>query len=1226
MSFASLVTTLFATKAPAVVRVTRSGPGSAARLALALLDKGRNVTLVAQNSAELQEYRSLLTLFSPENSCTEPSPTRVQWDHPFITVPQHPAGTGGKASWAERMAALYSLTVRRKVQGVLVTLDNFLLRLPPVDIFNEHELVLSKGMDMAPELVLEQAVDWGYTRAALVSAPGDVAMRGDILDIFCPGYAKPLRLEFFGDTLDDIRHFDPLSQRSIADINELRLLPVAPVITSRHLRKKAEAFWRKEVKDGRLSPADVAGLMRTTDAGGSGLFSGVYYENASCLENWLPPDSILLLPSERAVPESLEEAARTWSGFLENEAEVKGVRQPKSRVLRPAAEVEALFGSMSRAFFEDLRIGVPEGGPDNVALPERRYAGFQEVFPKPEEQERPWQELLHLMRAWSFTGTPKGKKARTGEELSRAKERDNAESARPEGTEDRHGGLQIQGASSLRPHSQGKLLLSFSSERARARFLKLAEQDGVVPKLRLAEGENGLFALVSPFRRGLYLQWDNTLVLGEDVLQPRVERAKRLPHGAFQGLDRYDSLREGDFLVHRDYGVASFGGLHRMNLGGTENDYLLLLYAGDDRLYLPVDRLSLIQRFKSAEGTAPTPDRLGGSLWASSKEKARKAIEKIAEDLVEMYALRKVVKGFRYTPIGEMYREFEASFGFEETPDQARAIEEVLADMEKSAPMDRLVCGDVGFGKTEVALRAAFRAALEGRQVALLCPTTILAEQHYQTFRSRLSGFPVNVGMLSRFVPRAKQKEVLEAAAKAQIDILIGTHRLLSKDVQLPNLGLLVLDEEQRFGVRHKERLKEMRKNVDALTLTATPIPRTLQLSLSGIRELSIIETPPPERKPVATALIDRDEGTLRTILERELAREGQVFWVYNRVQGLEQAVEFVKKLVPHARVGMAHGQMHETALEETMHKFWHGELDVLVCTAIIESGLDFPRANTLIVDQAQLFGLGQLYQLRGRVGRSDRQAFAVFVTPDPDKLPEVARQRMRIILDMDYLGAGFQVAMEDLRLRGAGNILGESQSGHMNRLGLDLFLEMLEEAVAKLKGQPVQSHAETELSIGIPAFIPEGYMTDGKERLRYYKLLSSALDDAALGDIVFEMRDRFGPLPVELANFTAVLAFKRNLTAWGVQKADIFPDKLRLAFAEGVDLDPARLVAFVTEMQSRAMSVRLHPPAVLELPLAHREGSGVESSLAAARTLLAPLMAPSVSTEDAGNISGPAA
>ena len=1189
----SPVTELLTAPSPQTVHITRSGPGTLAKLAIALLDQGRSVTIVAKNQSELAEYRALLTLFNPERSLEDPSPTRVQWAQRFVSMPQYPASLGPRSGWAERMAALYSLKQGRRIQGVLVTVDNFLLRMPPSDIFAVHELRLHKGMEMAPELVLEQAVDWGYTRVSMVSAPGDIAMRGDILDMFCPGYLKPLRLEFFGDVLEDIRHFDPISQRSITDVSDLRMLPVTPVIVSRDLRRAAESFWKKEVTDGRLLPADAAGLTRMADSGGQGLFCGQFYEKSSCLEDWLPPGCAFILPGELDLPTALEEAERNWAEFLDREAEIKGVRLPRCRVLRPATEVQALFARVNRAHFEELRIGVPENknSADTAAaaLPEKPYHSFQELFPRQEAQERPWQHLVAMMRGWSAAGSRKKLNTRQAPsaEFSTRSSGDPAFSL----------------ADGPAPGTKGRLILSFSSDRARTRFLKLAAQDGITPRLRYDESHNGLFALVSPFRKGLHLTWDNTVILGEDVLQPRVERARKLPHGVFQGLDRYDSLREGDFLVHRDYGVGIFSGLHRMDMGGTKNDYLLLLYAGDDKLYLPVDRLSLIQRFKSAEGSQPAPDRLGGAQWAASKDKARKAIEKIAADLVQMYALRKVVKkSFRYTPVNEMYREFEASFGFEETPDQARAIEEVLVDMEKDEPMDRLICGDVGFGKTEVALRAAFRAALEGRQVAMLCPTTVLAEQHYQTFRSRLAGFPVNIGMLSRFVSRIKQKEVLDATAKGQIDILIGTHRLLSKDVVLPRLGLLILDEEQRFGVRHKERLKEMRKNVDALTLTATPIPRTLQLSLSGIRELSIIETPPPERKPVATALIDRDDATLRGILERELAREGQVFWVYNRVQGLERAAEYVKKLVPDARVGMAHGQMGEAELEETMHSFWHGDLDVLVCTSIIESGLDFPRANTLIVDQAQLFGLGQLYQLRGRVGRSDRQAFAVFITPEPDRLPELARQRMRIILEMDYLGAGFQVAMEDLRLRGAGNILGESQTGHMNRLGLDLFLEMLEESVAKLKGEPVQSHPETELSIGAPAFIPETYMEESKERLRYYKLLSSAPDEESQRDIVFEMRDRFGIIPAELENFVAVLSFKRYLGKRAVQKADIFPDKLRLAFAEDAGHDPARLIDFVMDQKKQGRNVRLHPPAVLELPL---QGQNVESALTAARSLL---------------------
>ena len=776
-------------------------------------------------------------------------------------------------------------------------------------------------------------------------------------------------------------------------------------------------------------------------------------------------------------------------------------------------------------------MGVEERGAD---FQERVLHGFSDLFPLPAAQDRPWQHLAAGLKEWQS--------------------------------------------------QRRQVILSFSSERGRNKFLKLAEQDGIIPALRYTPEGRGLFALVSPFRSGVELVWDNSLVLGEDIIYPRAEKTPRAASRAFKGLDTFDDLKKGDLLVHRDYGIGRFAGLHHLDLNSAANDFLLIEYSGRDKLYVPADRLGLIQRFKGTEGVEPALDRLGGPAWAAGKEKARKAIEKIAADLVEMYAYRKVAKGFRYDPPGELYHEFEATFGFEETPDQAKAIQDVLDDMDRGEPMDRLICGDVGFGKTEVALRAAFRAAAEGRQVALLCPTTVLAEQHYQTFRARLAGFPVNVGLLSRFVTKPRQKEVLKAAAAGQIDILIGTHRILSSDVKLPNLALLVLDEEQRFGVRHKEKLKALKKNVDVLTLTATPIPRTLQLSMSGIRELSIIETAPQDRKPVATAVLRRDDAVLSKVIEREIEREGQVFWVYNRVQGLERVVEYVRKLAPQARVGMAHGQMSETELETTMHKFWHGELDVLVCTSIVESGLDFPRANTLVVDQAQMFGLGQLYQLRGRVGRSDRQAYAFFVVPDAERLTAVAEERLRIIMDMDYLGAGFQVAMEDLRLRGAGNILGEVQSGHMSRVGLELYLEMLEEAVGRLKGTPSALAVETELTLGLPAHIPASYIDDGRERLRCYKALTSAVGGAAREEAALSMRDRFGPFPEELTNFLAVLDFKQFLTELQVQRADVHSDHLRMVWPEGqTAVQPERIV----ELAAKMPGARLHPPAGLTLPLA---------------------------------------
>ncbi|MGE4505892.1 MAG: transcription-repair coupling factor, partial [Desulfovibrionaceae bacterium] len=819
--------------------------------------------------------------------------------------------------------------------------------------------------------------------------------------------------------------------------------------------------------------------------------------------------------------------------------------------------------------FEDLTMGVEKRGVD---LPETPVSAFSDLFWRPEESQRPWTALMEGLAKWTRAGDA--------------------------------------------------TLLSFRTARSRSKFLKLAQDAGVAIGTELSAGLKGVAALVSPLRGGMVAAWRNLRVLSEDVIQP--EKATGPGRGAadFKGLTRYDDLADGDLLVHRDYGLARFSGLHHMDVGAAANDYLLLRFDGDDKLFLPVDRINLVQRYKGPEGASPALDRLGSTRWTTATARARKAIEKIAQDLVEMYAYRRISKGFSYGEPDEVYREFESTFGFDETPDQERAVRDVLADMAKDAPMDRLVCGDVGFGKTEVALRAAFRAACEGRQVALLCPTTVLAEQHYQTFRQRMDPFPVKVGMLSRFVTKAHQKTVLAQAKSGEVDILIGTHRLLSKDVELPNLGLMILDEEQRFGVKHKEKLKKLRQNIDVLALTATPIPRTLQLSLSGIRELSVIETPPVDRKPVETALMERDEATLRGVLKREMERGGQVFWVHNRVKSLARSAELVKKLVPEARIAMAHGQMNERELEDAMHRFWHREVDVLVSTAIVESGLDFPNANTLVVDQAQLFGLGQLYQLRGRVGRSERQAYAYFVVPSLEDLPEISRRRLRIILDMDYLGAGFRIAMEDLRLRGAGNILGEAQSGQIARVGLDLFLEMLEEEVRRLQGEAPRVKAETELSVLFAAHIPAGYVPDARERLRYYRALSEAKGELRRVELGAELRDRFGAPPEPVENFLEVLALKETLQTLGAGKAELFAARVGVSWAGEQERGPSP-EALLSWIEPRESFARLRPPGTLEIR--HPEGAPVAEGLRFVRAELDALAAEAglLETQDANLTDG---
>ena len=1132
------------------LRIFKSGPGTQALLAHALRAAGQEVVLVAAGAREFRELHSLLTLFAGADAAE--SELVPAWERPIITLAQHLPKKPVAEDWAPRWAALHALRFGRKPRIILLTVDNLLPRWPAPELVEKCCLGLAKGGDMSPELLLEQAVAWGYVRRPVVTAPGEIAVRGDIVDVFAAGYALPLRLEFFGDTIDELRLFDPATQRSRADLKEMTLLPVAPAVMERQSMEQALEHWRRLRISGEMAVTEERELAERLERSDAAIWPGLYYPDAVALEAFLPADAVCLLASAQELRSRLEDQHASWRAFLEREQEEGGWRWPLATLCWPGEHARRAWLNRRQVVFEDLVMGQERQGLD---LPEKAHQSFADLFWRPDQARRPWTALTTALKEWDESGA--------------------------------------------------QVLLSFHSDRSRRKFLNLAEQEGIPVRQEFKPGGKGLAALISPLKTGMEIACCNLLVLPEDILQPEAAPAGRADRkAAFEGLKRYDDLALDDLLVHREYGLSRFGGLHHLKIGDVANDYLLLYFDGEDKLYLPVDRLNLVQRFKGPEGVDPRLDKLGSSLWSKSTERARKAIEKIASELVEMYAFRRVAKGYSYGPPGEMYREFEATFGFEETPDQSKAIDDVFTDMAAPEPMDRLVCGDVGFGKTEVALRAAFRAVHDGRQVALLCPTTVLAEQHYQTFLRRMEGFPVRIGMLSRFVPAKHQKVVIQAAARGEIDILIGTHRLLSGDVDLPKLGLLILDEEQRFGVKHKEKLKLLRKNIDVLTLTATPIPRTLQLSLSGLRGLSVIETPPEDRKPVETALVERDDQLLANVLTRELSRGGQVFWVYNRVEGLEKVAEYVRKLAPGARIGMAHGQMSERALEDAMHGFWHKELDVLVSTAIVESGLDFPNANTLIVDQAQMFGLGQLYQLRGRVGRSDRQAYAYFVVPSLERLPEISKRRLRIVLDLDYLGAGFQVAMEDLRLRGAGNILGEVQSGQIARVGLDLFLEMLEEEVRKLRGGPLKQETDPELSFMFEAHLPADYVPDAKERLRYYKALSTARTELVLEDLAAELRDRFGPLPDAARQFLAVLTVKALLARLQVLKAELSPNRAVLTWGQETSaVTPQALLGWVAGGGRHA---RLLPPAKLELR--YPEGLDVRGGLEYLRTELESL------------------
>ncbi len=698
-----------------------------------------------------------------------------------------------------------------------------------------------------------------------------------------------------------------------------------------------------------------------------------------------------------------------------------------------------------------------------------------------------------------------------------------------------------------------------------------------------AEGASesaGLVLVRAPFGEGTSFPDAKLTIFGNADLfdvAPSVERpTRKIRTSGF--FSDFADLKPGDFVVHVDHGIGQFEGLRQIESDGRRGEFMLLRYAEDSRLYVPLERMDLVQSYRVVEGAPPPLDKLGGTGWTTRKAKVRKSLEDMAEKLLELYAARKTATGFAFSADGNWQREFEDAFEFEETQDQNLAIADIKRDMEKAVPMDRLLCGDVGYGKTEVAMRAAFKVIADNKQVAVLSPTTVLAFQHYETFKKRFAAFPTKIEMLSRFRTAAEQKKILAELEAGKVDVVIGTHRLLSKDVQFQDLGLLVIDEEQRFGVAHKERLKEMRKDVDALSLSATPIPRTLHMSLVGLRDMSIIETPPRDRLAIQTVVAPFQEELIRKAVETELQRDGQVYFIHNRVESIYSLATLVTKLVPRARVVVAHGQMGEKELEKVMLKFIRDEADVLVATTIVENGLDIPKANTILINRADRLGLSELYQLRGRVGRSNQRAYAYLLVPPETVLSEVARKRLSAMKEFSELGAGFRIAALDLELRGAGNMLGRQQHGHIEAVGFDIYTQMLERAVSKLKGEESAPEMRTTLSLGLDVRIPQDYIPSENLRLRTYKRISSIKTDDEKADVAKELADRFGPLPASVGNLLEYAALKSICERLRISTVERQGNRVAVRFHPETPLDPATLVQVVRSREG----IRLDPSGVL--------------------------------------------
>jgi transcription-repair coupling factor (superfamily II helicase) len=1079
-----------------------------------LVGKGLNtirkpMLLIAPTDRDAAQFFELVSFFTGEGNQRLDSPfTRKVWLFPSRT--SHKAQSLGKMeATARRLETLY--TLRTAVSPILVVTSAMALleRLAPPEVLVKHVEYKVKGEMVDIEALCRQLVDRGYFPVSLVEEYGDLSRRGGVLDVYAPLYRWPLRLEFFGDELESVRPFHPGTQRSLGSLEDVVLLPASEIILDTEARARAQEAIYADVREGSLTPSEGnAWLERIQEGHQNGAFESVlpvFYERAATLLDYLHPETILFWSD--ANQSRMEMAEKYWQDCRQwTEDPPSGEwRRPPAELLEEPDRVHEQSKRFQQVWVNALI--EPSDSSMVLDLGAAGHSALSLAIKSHQNKERLLEPLAREFRRWqeegviSFLVCQQKEQARRLAELLR--------------------GYDLEVMFSGLPFGQD----SYESTDVKV--------------------------LVGPSLKGFLWPAERLAVVSEEeIFGRRSRRVSRQPaSGVF--LNSFQDLHLGDFVVHVDHGIGVYKELVHLNVRGIESDFLLIEYQEADRLYVPVDKLAKVQKYLGIEGHEPRVDKLGGKSWEAAKKKARESAERIAQEILSLYARRKLNEGYRFSPPDTYFQEFEATFAHEETPDQVRAIEDVLADMGSAQPMDRLICGDVGYGKTEVAIRAAFKAIMDGKQVALLVPTTVLAEQHYQTFLERFDGFPATVAALSRFKTPSQQKQVLKGLESGAIDVVIGTHRLLQKDVTFRDLGLVIVDEEQRFGVKHKENLKKLRVSVDVLTLSATPIPRTLHMALSGIRDMSVIETAPQDRHSIDTFVCKYDELTIREAVYRELNRGGQVFFVHNHVVSIYQMASKLSHLAPEARIAVAHGQMNERDLEKVMLDFIHRKVDVLVCTTIIESGLDIPAANTIIINRADKFGLAQIYQLRGRVGRSSEQAYAYLLVPGEDLITRDAQKRLRALMDFSELGAGFRIALNDLQIRGGGTILGASQSGHIAAVGYELYLELLEKTVRELKGEGAEAEAiEPEMNIGLSAFLPDTFIPNTDQRLIAYKRLATISEEAEVDDLAKEWRDRYGGFPESVRNLVSLAKMRLLMKRIAILRLDDDGESFCLHFA----------------------------------------------------------------------------
>lgn len=1104
----------------------------------------RPLVLVTPSDREAERCVEEISFFWGKNGQRSDSPMdRRLWYFPSRSG--HKAQLLGKSEiTARRLETLYAVRTAHQPIVVVTSVLAVIEKLPPPGTIPENSEYRVAGEELDLEALVRRLVERGYYRVPLVEEAGDMSLRGGVLDVFAPLYRWPLRLEFFGDQLESIRLFNPVSQRSMGLIEDACILPASEIVLDEGARERASMAVYADVKDDNLTPAAANVWLEKFQEGrhlpGFEAVFSVFYEKLSTFFDYLDARSVLIWSDTPQIFKEMDahylNVVRGW----ETEHSQHEWKRPPSELIEFPDEIrraskrfqQVLVNALSEESTVSRVFDLGAKGHEELALNVRSHPG----------RERLLEPLARQFQEWRSEGIRSYLVCSRKEQAGRL-------------------------ADLLAGYGVGAQAISsgFGEESYDSIDVK------VLPGL---------------LERGFIWPAEGLAVVPEEEIFGR--RTRRRPKKSVSGmfLSSFEDLHVGDYVVHVDHGIGVYRELVHLDIRGIESDFLLLDYQDGDRLYVPVDKLQKVQKYFGIEGQEPRLDKLGGKSWESAKKKAKEAAERIAEELLSLYAMRQVREGFRFSRPDTFFQEFEATFSYEETPDQSRAIDDVLEDMCSTRPMDRLICGDVGYGKTEVALRAAFKAATDGRQVAMLVPTTILAEQHYQAFKERFEGFPVNVASLSRFKTPAQQKPVLEGLKKGSVDIVIGTHRLLQKDIAFKELGLLIIDEEHRFGVKHKEKLKQLRVSVDTLTLTATPIPRTLHMSLAGIRDLSTIETPPQDRHAIETYVCQYDDFTIREAVYRELNRGGQIFFVHNHVRSIYNIANSLGKLIPEARIAVAHGQMKERDLEKVMLDFIQRRVDVLVCTTIIESGLDIPAANTIIINRADKFGLAQIYQLRGRVGRSSEQAFAYLLIPGEEIITRDAQKRLRALMDFSELGAGFKIALNDLQIRGGGTILGSAQSGHIAAIGYELYLELLEKAVGEMKGErPETETVDPEINLPLSAFLPEDFIPDADQRLLAYKKLATVSRDAELDDLAGEWRDRYGPFPESVRNLIVLTKVRLMLKRHGVVRMDGDEESFTLHFSSAGNVDT--LVSFLDE---RKCSHRLETDRKLRIEIWARD------------------------------------